>query len=402
MRGVTTSKIFRELISLTRTCLRVPLVAAFFAVFALACGTNNVSVEIKGGDGTKVRFDANSLEFGRNSVVDAGSFSFSDIKRGTYTVNVVAGSYHGTHTFVIESAPIAGTENFRHTFQIPKGSNTSFNPEGTILFSSTRTTSRNWDLFTIKADGTERTQLTSSAEPEQHGVWSPDGSQIAFTQGDVLSNIDIYVMRADATNLRRLTEHAERDQRPAWSPDGSLIAFVTQREGEVEVWLVDPRGGSLRRLVKGREPSWSPDGEIISFVGQMDGNDEIYTIKPDGSDLRRLTDQKKFDWFPAWSPSGNRMAFCSERFGGQELMIANADGSGQTRITVAEKTYEQEPEWSPDGKGLAYAGNMNGDYEIYLIGTHGFDLDEHENPVLPQNLTESPDRDDKSPSWRAF
>ena len=92
MRGVTTSKNFRELTSLTRTCLRVPLVGAFFAVFALACGTNNVSVEIKGGDGTKVRFDANSLEFGRNSVVDAGSFNFPDIKRGTYTVNVVAGS----------------------------------------------------------------------------------------------------------------------------------------------------------------------------------------------------------------------------------------------------------------------------------------------------------------------
>lgn len=62
----------------------------------------------------------------------------------------------------------------------------------------------------------------------------------------------------------------------------------------------------------------------------------------------------------------------------------------------------RSPAWSPDGKGLAYSGNMKGDYEIYLVNSHGFDFDDVENPVLPLNLTDSPDRDDKSPSWRSF
>ena len=78
-------------------------------------------------------------------------------------------------------------------------------------------------------------------------------------------------------------------------------------------------------------------------------------------------------------------------------------GQGQTRITTAEKTYEMEPVWSPDGKGVAYSGKMDRDYEIYIMDTSGFDLDEVESPpVLPVNLTNNDDRDDKSPNWRSF
>ena len=80
------------------------------------------------------------------------------------------------------------------------------------------------------------------------------------------------------------------------------------------------------------------------------------------------------------------------------------DGSALTRISIAEKTFEQEPSWSPDGRGLAYAGKMGeSEYDIYLVKTTGFDLDEIENPpVLPINLTDNDDRDDMSPHWRPF
>ena len=81
-----------------------------------------------------------------------------------------------------------------------------------------------------------------------------------------------------------------------------------------------------------------------------------------------------------------------------------ANGEAKTRISIAEKTYEQETVWSPDGKGLAYAGKMDGDdYDIYIVGTNGFDLDDLDTPRLPPvNLTDNHDRDDMSPSWRSF
>ena len=375
------------------------------------CGKNQVTVEVRGGDGHQVRLDANDLEFKFNRLVDAGSFSFSDLRKGTYRVGVVGSNYLETREINLESPPIAGVAATSVVFDLPAGANDPFKREGTIVYASTRPNVRNWELHTITADGTQRRQLTRTPEFEQHPAWSPDGTKILFTRGDVMSNIDVFVMDEDGGNPRRLTEHPERDERAAWSPDGQTIAFVSQREGAVEIWLMDADGGNKTKLVKGRRPAWTPDGSRIVFTSSaFDDNDEIYVIDRDGANRRRLTEYKKIDRFPAVSAAHGRLVFCSERFGGQELIVAREDGSGQTRITIAEKTYEVAPVWSPDGRGLAYVGGkwrdeknrLVGTPDIYLVGATGFDLDEAESPaVVPINLTDD-DRDDKSPSWRRY
>ena len=396
--------------------------AVLAAAMLVGCGTNRVTVEVRGGDGELVRLDATDLQYNGNRLVAAGTYSYGELKKGTYEVGVVAAGCVERRVLEVDSAPMAGEAQYSVVFDMPPGANTPFERRGTILFASTRTNVRNWDLFTIGADGTGLRQLTDTRDFEQHPVWSPDGQRIAFTRGDVMTNIDIWVMKADGSGPQRLTVHPERDSRAAWSPDGGQIAFVSQRDGDVAVWIMDAEGGNQRKLARGREPSWSPDGRQIAFVsGQLEGaeNDELFLIDVDGTDLRRLTNDNKFDWFPAWSPSGDRLAFCSERFGGQELMIARADGQAQTRVTIAESTYEREPVWSPDGRGLAYSGKMMvgddgefvvdergrslGSYDIYLLSATGFDWDEMEDrPVRPINLTNSPEREDRSPSWRAF
>ena len=384
----------------------VALIACWGLVLLGGCGKNEVTIDIRGGDGRAVRLDADKVEFKKNRLVEAGTFSFMEIKRGSYPVRVVAGDFLDSKTLELEAAPLSGVENYKVTFDIPTGSNTAFKRQGTIVYASTRTNVRNWDIFTISVDGGEIRQLTDTREFEQHPNWSPDGRSVLFTYGDVMSNIDVYTMAEDGSDRRPLTEHPERDQRPSWSPDGGTIAFESQRDGDVAIWLMDADGGNKRKLVKGREPSWSPDGGRIVFVsGQFDDNDEIYLIDADGSNRTRMTDGKKFDWYPNWSSQGNRLVFCSERFGGQELMLMRADGSAQTRITIAEKTYELEPVWSPDGKGVTYMGKMEGDgeYDIYVMDANGFDLDDMATPAgLPVNLTDNSDREDYSPDWRPF
>lgn len=388
------------------------LAVLIIAISIVGCGSNQVTVEIRGGDGQLVRLDANDVEYKFNRLVKAGTFTFPqpeskiDLGRGSYVVNVSAGDYLETQVLELEAPPISGVGEYKVIFDVPAGSNAGFKRTGTILYSSTKKNVRNWDLFTIKPDGNDPQQLTDTRDFEQHPAWSADGKKILFTRGDVMTNIDIYTMDADGSNVARLTEHPERDQRGAFSPDGQTVAFVSQRDGDVAIWLIDIDGANPRKLVKGREPAFSPDGRRIAFTSSaFHDNDEIYLIDLDGSNMVRLTDnRRKFDWFASWSPTGDRLAYNSEAYGGQELMIMLANGEAKTRISIAEKTYEQETVWSPDGKGLAYTGKMgDDDYDIYVVGTNGFDLDELDTPRSPPtNLTDNNDRDDMSPSWRSF
>ncbi len=58
-------------------------------------------------------------------------------------------------------------------------------------------------------------------------------------------------------------------------------------------------------------PTWSPDGEQIAFVSDRDGDLDIYTMDPDGQNVRQLTDMNSNDVAPDWSPDGTQIAFGS-------------------------------------------------------------------------------------------
>ncbi|MBD0326251.1 MAG: PD40 domain-containing protein, partial [Pyrinomonadaceae bacterium] len=72
----------------------------------------------------------------------------------------------------------------------------------------------------------------------------------------------------------------------------------------------------------------------IAFSTTRDGNSEIYVMNPDGSGQTRLTFNAALDADPAWSPDGTRLVFVSTRDGNEEIYVMNADGSSQTRLTT--------------------------------------------------------------------
>jgi dipeptidyl aminopeptidase/acylaminoacyl peptidase len=112
-----------------------------------------------------------------------------------------------------------------------------FSPNGKqITFSSTR--HGNYEIYVMKADGSEVRRLTDSPLQDIRPRFSPDGKRIAFTSHRD-GNHELYVMNADGSSVRRLTDHPERDDYPAWSPAGGRIAFVAERAGRHDIYLLE-------------------------------------------------------------------------------------------------------------------------------------------------------------------
>jgi Tol biopolymer transport system component len=161
-----------------------------------------------------------------------------------------------------------------------------------------------------------------------------------------------------------------------------LISFVSDRDGDFEIYTVNPDGSGLRRLTNapGNDgpARWSPDGKRIAFASERDGNSEIYVMNADGSGQTRLTNDPTMETGPSWSPDGTKIAFNALVDEGRraEIFVMNADGSGRTQVTNTPPLQEGvpgggnfHPYWGPDGR-IAIAGFTTGTvFQIHLI--HG-------------------------------
>ncbi len=72
---------------------------------------------------------------------------------------------------------------------------------------------------------------------------SPDGTTIAFAYKG-----DLYSVSVNGGEARQLTTHAAFDSHPVWSPDSKKIAFQSNREGSLDIFVIDAKGGAPTRL----------------------------------------------------------------------------------------------------------------------------------------------------------
>lgn len=196
---------------------------------------------------------------------------------------------------------------------------------------------------------------------------SPDGfvSSMSFARKVVTSitvggNEDVYSINADGSGQTRLTTDPADDFRPIISPDGSLIVFISRRDGNDEVYVMNGDGSGQTRLTNNPASDYFPcisaNGSKVIFTSNRDGNDEIYSMNIDGTGLARLTNDAGSDTTPAWSPDGSHILFSSNRDGNYEIYSANADGTGVVRLTnLAGDQFHAS--YNTDGTAIYYEDN---------------------------------------------
>jgi Tol biopolymer transport system component len=108
-----------------------------------------------------------------------------------------------------------------------------WSPRGDLIMFS-RLDKGDYEIFTIKPDGTGLRRLTSAPGNDAHQGWSPDGEHIVFASSrmgfkDEVIYTDapqpygeLFVMRYDGTDVQQLTDNQWEDGTPAWQPASRL------------------------------------------------------------------------------------------------------------------------------------------------------------------------------------
>jgi tricorn protease len=173
---------------------------------------------------------------------------------------------------------------------------------------------------------------------------------------------DIWTADLSGANPHRLTAHPARDVYPRFSPDGQSVAFSSDRNGNLDVFVVPAAGGQPRQLTFHSADDvvlgWTPDGKSVLF-SSMRGEDflsKLYTVRVDtGAERPVAVDSGTAG---CYSPDGTRLAFTRK---GQVYWRKYYRGAYQTDVTVTDLAthkfqdltdfdgLDSWPMWSRDG-----------------------------------------------------
>ncbi len=208
---------------------------------------------------------------------------------------------------------------------------------------------------------------------ESFGI-SPDASRAMFVaRGDVFT---VPAKEGVTYNITRSQGVREKDA--VWSPDGRWIAYFSDKTGEYEIYIVDPRGEKkpIRITTDGAcfrwGLRWSPDSRKLLYA---DKNQKLWYV-----DIEKkkpvLIDSSRYNEFRdyTWSPDSRWVAY-TKRLKNRFAVIYIYSLEEKKARPVTENFYNSfNPSFSPDGKYLYFLSNRDfrptlGNFELNFTYT---------------------------------
>lgn len=278
-------------------------------------------------------------------------------------------------------------------------------PPGTILYGEwdQRLTQAHW--FTVRTDGTNRTDLHLVASCAE---WFPGGDAILITNDAEFTSespLRPAVVDPDGSNLRPLDGTDDPGLNLGCgdvSPGGRRIVLEgftdtdSARNGIYSVRASD--GGDLVRLTSGLDtyPQYSPDGTQVVFMRtkpgiQPDGAGALFVVDADGGPVHRITPWGTAFLDQGWSPTGEWIVF--QRPYGQ-LVLVRPDGTDLHRVQLElpRGAGARSPSWSPDGEWIVFSVQQTRGATIWAVRPDDSDV---------QQVTTSSGVDETLPDWRS-
>ncbi|HYH44492.1 MAG TPA: M20/M25/M40 family metallo-hydrolase, partial [Thermoanaerobaculia bacterium] len=286
-----------------------------------------------------------------------------------------------------------------------------WSPDGSqLIFQSLRPAFACDQIFRMKADGSGEPALVSTGKGRTTcSYFLAGGERVIYSsthaagpdcppvpdrsQGYVWPIYDSYEIwsakpagSADS-DLKRLTENKAYDAEATVCPKDGSVVFTSTRDGDLELYRMDPDGGNVRRLTStpgydggaffspdcsklvwraSRPAPGSPElkdyQDLLARGLVRPGKLEIWVADADGGNARQVTELGAASFAPSFFPGGDRIVF-SSNYGddkGREfdLWAVDLDGSNLERLTWT-PGFDGFPLFSPDGTRLAFSSNRN-------------------------------------------
>jgi TolB protein len=247
--------------------------------------------------------------------------------------------------------------------------------QGTLAFASDR--DGDWDIYTLREDGSRLTRITDSPGNDENPDWSPDGQRIAF-QSDRNGNSDIYLFDLRGRRLTQITDHDAEDVAPAWSPDGASVAFMSDRSGNWDIYVADLISDTVTQVTRNPAwdavPTWSRDGTArITFASSRHNPEllafRLYTTDREGSLVSAVfPDSDVYLSDPAWYPGDRLLLAATYTTPMPQVAVIDLQKDDLlARPAVVVDGPAWLPAWSPDGRYLAYVAPTQEGRQIFVV-----------------------------------
>jgi len=224
------------------------------------------------------------------------------------------------------------------------------------------------DIWTANENGQDIKRLTVNRARDVYPRFSPDGKWISFSS-DRNGNLDVFIIPADGGTAKQLTFHSADDTVLGWKPDSTAVLFTSNRGDDFtpKLYVVSINGGMESKVGTdmGVQADYSPDGRFIAYNPKSQvywrkyyrgaNQSDVVIMDVAAKKFTQVTDFNGLDSWPMWGNDGG-IYFVSDRDGNgltNIWRVAEAGGKAE-RMTSFKSGDVRWPAISGDGRVMVF------------------------------------------------